>query len=93
MFQDVVIATGRHLTLELPAELVGKRLRVLAFEENEGQLPLAPPTAVTELNAGELHAEAKARRIVEIQAITASHRVDLSGFKFDRDWANDYNAE
>jgi len=32
----------------------------------------------------------KAQRLLEIEELTKSSLVDLSGFKFDRDRANDY---
>jgi len=33
----------------------------------------------------------KAQRLLEIEELTKSSLVDLSGFKFDRDRANDYD--
>jgi|GEM_PF-631169 len=87
MFQEIVIAQGPSLTLELPAELVGKRIRVVAFEEHEGQRLEPTPSG------SKFTEEERARRIADIQAITAGHRVDLSKFVFNRDWANDYDAE
>ena len=33
----------------------------------------------------------KAQRLIEIEELTKSSLVDLSGFKFDRDRANDYD--
>jgi len=87
MFQEVIVAQGPRLTLELPAELVGKRIRVVAFEEGEGQRLEPTPSG------GERTEEERARRVAEIEAITAGHRVDLGKFVFNRDWANDYDAE
>jgi len=34
----------------------------------------------------------KAQRLLEIEELTKSSLVDLSGFKFDRDRANDYTS-
>ncbi len=85
MFQEIVVAQGPSLTLELPAELVGKRIRVVAFEEHEGQRlePAQPASALTE--------EELARRAADIDHIFDGVRVDLSNFKFDRDEANNFD--
>lgn len=81
MIREIIVPTGNTLTLELPDSFVGKEIEVLAFE-----VPAARPPTTTQVSEDEL-----ARRIAEIRAIVAPHRVDLSNFKFDRDEANNYD--
>lgn len=82
MFREILVAQGNSLTLDLPNELVGKQIEVLAFELKE---PVKPEVKKA------LSEEEIARRMTEIRAIVAPHRIDLSNFKFDRDEANNYD--
>lgn len=81
MFREILVPSSSSLTLELPAELVGKQVEILAFELQE-QKPAV---------AAEPSEEEMARRIAEIQDIFKDHRVDLTNFKFDRNEANNYD--
>lgn len=81
MFREILVATGNSLTLELPDELVGREIEVLAFA-----LSPAAPAAEEKISEAKM-----ARRVASIHAITEGHRVDLSNFEFDRDEANNYD--
>lgn len=81
MFREILVAQGNSLTLDLPDDLVGKPIEVLAFA-----LPTDKPEMEKEISEEEM-----ARRVADIRAIVAPHRVDLSNFKFDRDEANNYD--
>lgn len=80
MIRTIVKPSKNSLTLNLPDDLVGKTVEVIAFEIE----PIASSTPVSEVND-------KAKRIREIEKALSNYRVDLSGFKFDRDEANDYD--
>lgn len=81
MFREILVASGNRLTLELPDDLVGREIEVLAFA-----LPPAAPAVGEAISEAEM-----ARRTAAISAIFDGHRVDLSNFKFDRDEANNYD--
>jgi hypothetical protein len=78
MIRTIVKSEDNKLTLDLPDNMIGKIIEVIAFEINE---------AVSTENSKNLNATANARKIDEA---LNSYRVDLSNFKFDRDEANDY---
>ena len=80
MFREILVPISSSLTLELPAELVGKQVEILAFELHEQPTVAAAPTE-----------EELARRVAEIQDIFKDHRVDLTNFRFDRNEANNYD--
>jgi hypothetical protein len=63
--------------MQLPAEMVGKTLEVIAFE-------IENTTAANSILS-------KEQRLKRIQKLTSSSQVDLSNFKFNRDEANNYN--
>jgi hypothetical protein len=73
MLREIIKPKKASFTIQLPEEMVGKTVEVIAFEIN-----------------GEKAAPNKAQRLLEIEELTKSSLVDLSGFKFDRDRANDY---
>ncbi len=81
MVREILIPTETTLHLRLPAEFVGKRIEVLAFEvgEPEAVTMPAPDTSV--------------QRLADVRQIFAGVEVDLSNFKFDRNDANNYNDE
>lgn len=78
MIRTILTSETNSLTLELPDDLVGKRIEVLAFEIDQTD----KSEATSKSN--------DLARTNEIDKALAKHRVDLSGFKFDRDEANDY---
>ena len=85
MVREILIPTETTLYLRLPAEFVGKRIEVLAFEVTEAETaPL--PDATRE--AAEYEA-----RLMRIRAVAARTPLDLRDFKFDRDDANNYDDE
>lgn len=83
MFREILTTSGRSLTLELPEELVGKQIEVLAFELHENQTFSSVKLAATPVET--------ARRQAEIKAIFNGVRIDLSNYQFDRDEANRYD--
>lgn len=76
MLRQIIKPTQNALTLQLPDELVGKTVEVIAFEI-EGE-------KVQEQSS-------KADRVKNVIEIFDGYRVDLSNFKFDRNEANDYD--
>jgi len=61
--------------MRIPREMIGKTVEVIAFEINDN---------------GPVPGD-KAQRLLEIENLTKNTLVDLSGFKFDRDQANNYD--
>lgn len=76
MLRQIIKPTQNALTLQLPDELVGKTVEVIAFEIDGEKVQDQSP---------------KAERIKKIIEIFDGYRVDLSNFKFDRNEANDYD--
>jgi len=78
MIRTILKSTKNSLTLELPDDLVGKTIEVIAFE-------------IDQINTLEKPADiGRAKKIEAINSALNKYSVDLSGFKFDRDQANDY---
>lgn len=77
MVRTIIKSDNKELRLQLPDDLVGKMIEVIAFSIEETK------TAVKD-------SISKAKRIEAIDQALNKHRVDLSDFKFDRDEANDY---
>lgn len=73
MLREIITQANPSVTLQLPEEMVGKTVEVIAFEINEVK------TVTT-----------RAQRLTQIQNLTKNSMTDLSGFKFDRDEANNY---
>ena len=80
MYRQIVTASGQTFTLQLPGEMVGKTIEVIAFEVGE-------PTVKA---VADLESE-RALRLQRIEELTKDKLVDLSKFKFDREAANDYS--
>lgn len=78
MLRQIVKPTQNTLTLQLPDDLIGKTVEVIAFELEER----SSATADKRYN----------RRIEDIAELFDQYRVDLSSFKFNRDEANDYDS-
>lgn len=81
MVREILIPTEPTLYVQLPPEMVGKRVEVRVEE-----LP-DPDEAETAL------AETPLQRLAAVRQIFAGISVDLSNFKFDRDEANNYDDE
>ena len=72
MYRAIITPKETTLTIELPEQLVGKAVEVLAFElEKSQQQPRKKPSAE------------------EINLFYASYQIDMSGYKFNRDEANE----
>jgi hypothetical protein len=74
LLREIFKPKKASFTMQLPAEMVGKTVEVIAFE-------------VSDTDTG----YTKVQRLARIEELTKKTMVDLSGFKFDRDRANDYN--
>ena len=73
MFRAIITPNQTSLTIELPQELVGKPVEVLAVEIDKlgSALPKTKPTPE------------------EIASFYDQFQVDMTGFKFNRDEANE----
>lgn len=74
MLREIITPTNATVTLQLPEEMIGKTVEVIAFEINEVK-----------------HILSKVQRLSQIEELTNKSLVDLSGFKFDRNEANNYD--
>lgn len=78
MIRQIVVPTQNNYTLELPDEMVGKKVEVIVFEiEN-----------VTTENNGTNNTE---KRLRNIKKIFQDNLIDMSNYKFNRDEANNYD--
>lgn len=78
MIRTILKSTKNSLTLELPDDLVGKTIEVIAFEIDQ----ISPPKEFQDIE--------RSKKIEAIDKALSKYRVDLSGYKFDRDEANNY---
>ncbi len=79
LIREIIVPTGNSYTINLPDEMIGKQVEVIAFEiENRSQ------DADIDLGVRE-------KKIEQIREIFKDRLVDLSNFKFDRDEANNYD--
>lgn len=78
MVREIIKPTEPFYTVQLPEEMVGKTVEVIAFEVGSEDIT---QTGLTYED-----------RIKRIRAITKDTLVDLSGFKFNHDEANSYDA-
>jgi hypothetical protein len=76
MLRQIITPSEPSFTLNLPAEMVGKTVEVIAFEIDD-------ITSRQQLS--------KEEKIKSIQSITNQSLIDLSKFKFNRDDANNYD--
>jgi hypothetical protein len=77
MLRQIIFPSEQNFTLQLPMEMVGKTIEVIAFEIDETKIRKTDTT--------------KAKRVKAIEAITKNSLVDLSNFKFNRQEANNYD--
>lgn len=75
MVRQIIVPQESVVTVQLPKEMVGKKIEVLVFEIGD-----EPQEAATKEEFYKL-----------IDEITAASRVDLRHFRFDRDEANNYD--
>jgi hypothetical protein len=78
MIRTILKSDKNRVTLQLPNDMVGKMIEVIAFEIDQ----VKPVKNVEDIG--------KSERIRAINSALGKYRVDLSNFKFDRDEANDY---
>jgi len=79
MIRTILKSDKNSLTLQLPNNMVGKMIEVIAFEIDQAK-PIE-----------NLQNVEKSEKIKAIDKALSKYRVDMSGFKFDRDEANDYD--
>ncbi|QRR01646.1 hypothetical protein [Dyadobacter sandarakinus] len=75
MIRKIVVPTENSYILVLPDEMIGREVEILAFSTHEGFVD-KPVTSSQKPN--------------NLREIFEDVRVDLSGFKFNREEANDY---
>ncbi len=80
MLRQIITPLEQSFTLQLPSEMLGKTVEIIAFEIKE-------PNNES-INTG----KEKSQRLDRIKQITRNTLVDLSKFKFNRDEANNYEA-
>jgi hypothetical protein len=76
MIRQIIIPTEKTFTIELPEEFIGKQVEVLAFELNSNI---------------EISDEPKYKTIEELKKAFEPFTINMEGFKFNRDEANDYD--
>lgn len=79
MIRTILKSEKNWLKLDLPDDMVGKTIEVIAFEIEQ---PVSSPDKSN---------EDKSAKIAALDNAMSKYRVDLSNFKFDRDEANDYD--
>lgn len=79
MIRTILKTEKNSLTIQLPNDLVGKTVEVIAFEID----PANPLTNSEHID--------KAKRIEIIEKGLSNYQRDISGFKFNREEANDYD--
>ena len=77
MLRQIITPSEPIYTIQLPKEMVGKTIEIIAFEIGETQHKPEPSDRVA--------------RLKRIKEITQKSLVDLSNFKFNRDEANNYD--
>lgn len=80
MVRQIVVPEDTRLVLDLPEEFIGKRVEITATPLEETESSLAEPT----------DAEREARR-QRLEKALEGYRINMGGYKFDRDEANDYD--
>ncbi|WP_026632282.1 hypothetical protein [Dyadobacter alkalitolerans] len=78
LIRQIIVPTGNSYTLNLPNEMIGKQVEVIA---KEIEMPEQLDSDI----------ETRKQRIEQIREIFKDDLVDLSNFKFDRDEANNYD--
>lgn len=76
MYSQIITPSQAAVTIQLPDEMFGKTVKLIAFEVAPNNCTVSP--------------QKRTLRLQEIQSITKNIRLDLSNFTFNRDMANDY---
>jgi len=79
MIRTILKTSKNSLTIQLPDDLVGKTVEVIAFEIDK-----TDPVPVENQSVD------KKKLIEAIEKGLSNYRKDISGFKFNREEANDY---
>lgn len=75
LIREIIVPTENTYVLHLPDAMIGRQVEVIAFDLGK---TVEPPMG-------------NAEKMERLRASLDGLRVDLSGFKFDRDEANDYD--
>jgi hypothetical protein len=78
MLREIIIPENSLVTVQLPEEMVGKTVELIAFEIEPRDKP-------------DTNNPDKEKELERIRKITAPYLTDLSNFKFNRDEANNYD--
>ncbi len=81
MYRSIITPKETKLTIELPQDMVGKPVEVLAFEIEKN--------AETTVDQDDLTKKRTKRTFAEAIALWDSMAVDMSNFKFNREEANE----
>lgn len=89
--RETITPTTNEYVLNLPDEMVGKRVEIIATEiHNPSDIT---PHFIQEEKVKKMQeslADMRKEKVSEIREIFDDMRIDLSNFKFDRDEANNY---
>ncbi|MEA5403600.1 hypothetical protein VB776_11810 [Arcicella sp. DC2W] len=77
LVREIIVPTQNTYTLNLPDEMIGKQVEVIAFE----------------IDKVDNNVISREKYLEDIQNIFKDSLVDLSNFKFNRDEANNYDDE
>lgn len=77
LIREIIVPTSNAYVLNLPDEMIGKQVEVIAFE-------IEKPDQKT-------RTEDPTEDISKIRNIFKNSLIDLSSYKFDRDQANHYD--
>ncbi|WP_259068275.1 hypothetical protein HDF24_08700 [Mucilaginibacter sp. X4EP1] len=77
MIRTIVKSNNNKLTLNLPDDLVGKMIEVIAF-------------SVDDMTAGNEELSSKEVRVANLKSKLKHFTFNSGGYKFDRDEANNY---
>lgn len=78
LIREIIVPTQNTYTLQLPDEMIGKQIEVIAFEIDKKIVPKDDNKPLP-------------NELADIQKIFEGKRVDLSNFKFNREEANNYD--
>lgn len=78
LIREIIVPNDTTITMHVPQSMVGQKVEVIVFNLDEPALTQAPSN--------------KQEQVGRIEQITSAMLKDLSGLKFDRNKANDYDA-
>lgn len=82
MIRKIITPQERTYVLELPEDFIGKEIEVLAFEVEEDATK--PGNGLVNQSVG------SEDRLRQIENRFSKYQIDMSGYQFDRDEANNY---